>query len=52
MGDLVDDQFEVVGDPEQLPDAFFDALAALLLAAADQDNAVEGREYTEEQARS
>ena len=37
MGDLADDQFEVVGDPEALPDAFFDALAALLLDAVERE---------------
>jgi hypothetical protein len=32
-----DIQFEVVGDPEALPDAFFDALASLLLAMAESE---------------
>lgn len=29
--------FEVAGDPDTLPDEFFDALARLLLAAADSE---------------
>ena len=33
--ELADNQFELVGDPKALPDAFFDALAALLLAAEE-----------------
>lgn len=37
MRDVMDDQFEVVGDPEALPDAFFDALAALLIATSESD---------------
>jgi hypothetical protein len=34
--DEVDDQFEVVGDPEVLSDAFIDALAALLLSTTEE----------------
>jgi hypothetical protein len=38
--DEVDDQFEVVGDSEALPDALFDALAALLLDAVEREASV------------
>lgn len=37
MTDLNPDMFEVVGDPDALPDAFFDALAGLLLSINDAD---------------
>lgn len=34
MAERPTEQFEVVGDPDALPDAFFDALAELLLESA------------------
>lgn len=36
--DHADVSFEVVGDPEDLPEAFFDALASLLLDAPDRED--------------
>lgn len=35
--DDIADQFELVGDPDALPDAFFDALARWLLSIREED---------------
>ena len=37
MADCPTDSFEVIGDADDLPDTFFDALAALLLDLEGRD---------------